>query len=33
MFFGSGPSRYVIKQQPHPACLSTLEATHETLLA
>lgn len=33
MFTPSGPSRYVIKQQPHPACLSTLEATHELLLA
>ena len=26
-------SRYLIKQQPHPDCLSTLEATHEMLLA
>ena len=33
MFTSPGPSRYVIKQQPHPACLSTLEATHEALLA
>lgn len=33
MFTPSGPSRYVIKQQPHPGCLSTLEATHELLLA
>lgn len=33
MFTPSAPSRYVIKQQPHPACLSTLEATHELLLA
>lgn len=33
MFTPSGPSRYVIKQQPHPACLSTLEATHELLVA
>jgi DTW domain-containing protein len=29
----SAPSRYVIKQQPHAGCLSTLEATHELLLA
>ncbi len=33
MFTPSAPSRYVIKQQPHPACLSTLEAAHEVLLA
>lgn len=33
MFTPSAPSRYVIKQQPHPACLSTLEATHELLVA
>lgn len=33
MFSGAAPSRYVIKRQPHPACLSTLEATHELLLA
>jgi DTW domain-containing protein YfiP len=33
MFTPAAPSRYVIKQQPHPACLSTLEATHELLLA
>jgi DTW domain-containing protein YfiP len=33
MFTPAEPSRFVIKQQPHPACLSTLEATHETLLA
>lgn len=33
MFTPTAPSRYVIKQQPHPACLSTLEATHELLLA
>lgn len=32
MFVPSAPSRFVIKQQPHPACLSTLEATHELLL-
>jgi DTW domain-containing protein YfiP len=33
MFSPSAPSRYVIKQQPHSGCLSTLEATHELLLA
>lgn len=33
MFTPEAPSRYVIKQQPHPSCLSTLEATHELLLA
>ena len=33
MFTPAAPSRYVIKQQPHPACLSTLEATHELLTA
>jgi DTW domain-containing protein YfiP len=33
MFTPSAPSRYVIKQQPHPACLSTLEAAHELLHA
>lgn len=33
MFTPSAPSRYIIKQQPHPSCLSTLEATHELLLA
>lgn len=33
MFTPATPSRYVIKQQPHPACLSTLEATHELLRA
>jgi DTW domain-containing protein YfiP len=32
MFATPAPSRYVIKQQPHPACLSTLEAVHELLL-
>lgn len=32
MFTPAAPSRYVIKQQPHPGCLSTLEATHELLL-
>lgn len=33
MFTPSGPSRFVIKQQPHEGCLSTLEATHELLRA
>jgi DTW domain-containing protein YfiP len=33
MFSQSAPSRYVIKRQPEPGCLSTLEATHELLLA
>ncbi|HYD82570.1 MAG TPA: tRNA-uridine aminocarboxypropyltransferase [Opitutus sp.] len=33
MFTPSTPSRYVIKQQPQPGCLSTLEAVHETLTA
>ncbi|MEO6005537.1 MAG: tRNA-uridine aminocarboxypropyltransferase [Opitutus sp.] len=33
MFTPSAPSRYVIKQQPQPGCLSTLEATHEILSA
>lgn len=33
MFTPLSPSRYIIKQQPHPACLSTLEAVHELLLA
>jgi DTW domain-containing protein len=33
MFTPSTPSRYVIKQQPHPGCLSTIEATHELLAA
>lgn len=33
MFTPEAPSRFVIKQQPVEGCLSTLEATHETLLA
>jgi DTW domain-containing protein YfiP len=33
MFTATDHSRYVIKQQPQPGCLSTLEATHELLLA
>ena len=33
MFTPSAPSRYVIKQQPQAGCLSTLEATHELMLA
>jgi DTW domain-containing protein len=33
MFSNAAPSRYVIKHQPEPGCLSTLEATHEVLLA
>lgn len=33
MFTPAGRSRYVIKQQPQDGCLSTLEATHELLLA
>jgi DTW domain-containing protein len=33
MFTPGAPSRYLIKQQPHADCLSTLEATHELLLA
>lgn len=33
MFSNAAPSRYVIKRQPEPGCLSTLEATHELLLA
>jgi DTW domain-containing protein YfiP len=33
MFTPSAPSRFVIKQQPHAGCLSTLEATHELLVA
>jgi DTW domain-containing protein YfiP len=33
MFTPSAPSRYLIKQQPAPGCLSTLEAVHELLSA
>ena len=33
MFTASGPSRFVIKQRPQVGCLSTLEATHELLVA
>jgi len=33
MFSNAAPSRYVIKRQPEPGCLSTLEAVHELLLA
>lgn len=33
MFRPSAPSRFVIKQQPQPGCLSTLEAAHELLQA
>ncbi len=33
MFSNAAPSRWVIKQQPEAGCLSTLEATHELLLA
>jgi DTW domain-containing protein YfiP len=33
MFTPAGPSRFVIKQQPHPGCLSTIESVHEVLLA
>jgi len=33
MFTPSAPSRFVIKQQPQAGCLSTLEATHELLIA
>ena len=33
MFTPTTPSRYVIKQQPQEGCLSTLECTHELLLA
>lgn len=33
MFNAGVPSRFVIKQQPQVGCLSTLEATHELLVA
>ena len=33
MFSGAAPSRYIIKRQPEPGCLSTLEAVHEMFLA
>jgi DTW domain-containing protein len=33
MFTSTARSRYVIKQQPQEGCLSTLEATHELLIA
>ncbi len=33
MFRPTAPSRFVIKQQPQPGCLSTLEAVHELLQA
>jgi DTW domain-containing protein YfiP len=33
MFSNAAPSRYIIKRQPEPGCLSTLEAVHELLLA
>jgi len=33
MFTPTAPSRFVIKQQPQAGCLSTLETTHELLLA
>jgi len=33
MFTGAAPSRYLIKKQPEPGCLSTLEAVHELLVA
>ena len=33
MFTPAAPSRFVIKQQPQAGCLSTLEATHELLVA
>jgi len=33
MFTPAEPSRFVIKRQPAPGCLSTIEAVHELLLA
>ena len=33
MFNAGVPSRFVIKQQPQVGCLSTLEATHELMIA
>ncbi len=33
MFHPTAPSKFVIKQQPQPGCLSTLEAVHELLHA
>ncbi len=33
MFTPTAPSRFIIKQQPQDGCLSTLETTHELLLA
>jgi DTW domain-containing protein YfiP len=33
MFSNAAPSRYIIKRQPEPGCLSTLEAVHELLVA
>ena len=33
MFSNAAPSRYLIKRQPEPGCLSTLEAVHELLMA
>jgi len=32
-FTPTEPSRYIIKRQPAPHCVSTIEATHELLLA
>lgn len=33
MFTPSEPSKFIIKRQPKPECLSTVEATHQLLLA